>query len=366
MTFVHVAFLGGAAAIVVPIVLHLMMRQQPKHLEFPALRFIKLRETANRRQVRLRHWLLLAMRVAIIGLLALALARPSILASGMLGDQEAPLAAALVFDTNPRLQYRQQNKTRLEVAQETAGWLLPQFPAESDVAVIDSRSVSAAFAVDLGAARQRIERLNATSATQSLAAAIESGLKLVQECEKPRKELYVFTDLAKVAWSSDAMRDLSRQLKALSGVGVYVIDVGVADPTDFGLGELHFSGEVALEEQSAALAGGSGSRRRGRTARRGVVSCSIGNARAATVLRGRSSNSTEAGESQRADFALRGLGPGIHQGYLKIVGEDALPCDDTQWFTVQVRPSLASADRRPEPGRPRQPPTTHFFFEALR
>ena len=78
--------------------------------------------------------------MAVIVLLALALARPSILASGMLGDQEAPVAAALVFDTNPRMQYRQQNQTRLEVAQETAQWLLPQLPAESDVAVVDSRT----------------------------------------------------------------------------------------------------------------------------------------------------------------------------------------------------------------------------------
>src|SRR5215467_5097869 len=107
MTFLHVAFLGGTLAIAIPIVLHLVMRKQPKHLEFPALRFVKMREAANRRQVQLRHWLLLALRIAALLLLAIALARPSILASGMLADQEAPVAAALVFDTNPRMQYRQ-------------------------------------------------------------------------------------------------------------------------------------------------------------------------------------------------------------------------------------------------------------------
>ena len=40
MTFLHVAFLGGALAVAVPIILHLIMRKQPTHLEFPALRFI--------------------------------------------------------------------------------------------------------------------------------------------------------------------------------------------------------------------------------------------------------------------------------------------------------------------------------------
>ena len=68
----------------------------------------------------------------------------------MLGDQEAPAAAALVFDTNPRMQYRQQNRSRLEIAQETAQWLLPQFPPESDVAIVDSHAASAAFAGGAG------------------------------------------------------------------------------------------------------------------------------------------------------------------------------------------------------------------------
>ncbi|MBI3836331.1 MAG: BatA domain-containing protein [Planctomycetia bacterium] len=336
MTFLHVAFLGGALAVAVPIVLHLVMRQQPKHLEFPALRFIRLRQSANRRQMKFRHWLLLALRCLVIGLLALALARPSILATGMLGDQEAPVAAALVFDTNPRMQYRQQNKSRLEIAQETAQWLLPQLPAESDVAVVDSRSASAAFAVDLGAARQRIERLDAGTITQPLAAALESALKLVHENDKPRKEVYVFTDLTRATWSADAMRDLTRQLKENSGIGIYLIDVGIKDPSNFGLGEMHLSGQVLsknspLHLQADLLHSGAGGER-------SVELHLVDRDSAETSLRDQRQFTFRPGESQRTDFWLRGLAPGIHQGKLQLVGEDALSCDDVRWFTVEVRP----------------------------
>ena len=72
MAFMHAALLGGIALIAVPIVLHLIMRQKPKHLEFPALRFIKQRENSNRRRLRLRHLLLLLLRCAAIALLAFA------------------------------------------------------------------------------------------------------------------------------------------------------------------------------------------------------------------------------------------------------------------------------------------------------
>jgi hypothetical protein len=38
------------------------------------------------------------------------------------------------------------------------------------------------------------------------------------------------------------------------------------------------------------------------------------------------------------EFSLSGLPPGTHQGFVRIVGRDALPCDDVRYFTIDVRP----------------------------
>jgi hypothetical protein len=40
-------FLAGAALVVAPIVLHLVMRQKPRRLEFPALRLVARRQGAK-------------------------------------------------------------------------------------------------------------------------------------------------------------------------------------------------------------------------------------------------------------------------------------------------------------------------------
>ncbi|HEY2826049.1 MAG TPA: BatA domain-containing protein, partial [Pirellulales bacterium] len=128
LTFLTPLMLAGAVLVAAPIVLHMMMRQQPKHFVFPALRFIRQRNDANKRRLKLRHILLLLLRCGVIVLLALALARPSLQSAGLLGDQEAPVAAALVFDTSPRMQYRHQNQTRLEVAQEAAERVMTKLP----------------------------------------------------------------------------------------------------------------------------------------------------------------------------------------------------------------------------------------------
>src|SRR5438552_15837969 len=85
MAFVNLSLLLGGAFVAIPVVLHLIMRQRPKQLIFPALGFVHERRLANQRRLQLRHWLLLVLRCGAIGLLALALARPSV-ASGVLSS----------------------------------------------------------------------------------------------------------------------------------------------------------------------------------------------------------------------------------------------------------------------------------------
>src|SRR5664280_2141067 len=124
MTFVNLSLLAGSVLIAVPILLHLIMRRRPTLLEFPALRFIQKRHDMNRRRLRLRHLLLLLLRAGAIALLAFALARPSVKLAGAVGSQEAPVAAALVFDAAPRMEYRHDNQTRLEAGRDLGLWLL--------------------------------------------------------------------------------------------------------------------------------------------------------------------------------------------------------------------------------------------------
>ena len=52
MTFVHPLLLGGLALIGIPLLIHLMMRQKPKRLPFPAFRFLVQKHRSN--QTRLR------------------------------------------------------------------------------------------------------------------------------------------------------------------------------------------------------------------------------------------------------------------------------------------------------------------------
>jgi hypothetical protein len=297
MAFVNLSLLFGTGLIGIPILLHLVMRQQPRQMMFPAIRFIQRREETNRQTLKLRHWLLLLLRCAAVAAAAWALARPSVssalfgnwiiivVLSGMLllvglllviswvthrtrsllvglasiglialislifmvlttvgdshhplvGDREAPVAAVFLIDSSPRMQYRFNNDTRLDDAKGTADWLVRQLPGDSKVAVLDSRAITPVFSIDLATARKTIERVAATGAPRRLSDLLETGLLLFEQTDISRKELYVFTDLSVAAWRSDDPQRLQRMLQEADDISLYLIDVGVVDAKNLSL-----------------------------------------------------------------------------------------------------------------------------------
>jgi hypothetical protein len=420
MSFANAILLAGAALISVPILLHLLMRQQPKRIVFPAVRFIKQRQQSNRRRLRFRHLLLLTARCLAILLLVLAVARPSIppelvdrfvassvvgglaivallgvaaaywlqsrrwvfiatlviagiliatgaaLAVSWVGDRqqsnvaggvESPVAAALVFDTSPRLTYRHDDKERLDVAREMALWLVGQLPSESEIAVLNSRSDSSAFAIDRGAASKKIESLGPTAAGLILPQVVAEAVERVRESELEQREVYIFTDLAAVAWPVEETRKLAEVLKSGDDVRLYMIDVGVEKAVNFTLGNLDrfeesvpAGGTLSLQTDVASIGGG-GER---------IVELHefIPNEDGAlpakpndrpTRVRARRTVSVTSGNAQQVELTASGFSEGTTQGYLQLVGGDGLAWDDRRYFTVTVAPAKRILVASPKP-----------------
>ena len=76
--FINQPVLTLAALAAIPVILHFLLRHKPKKLLFPALRLIQLRKKNNIRRLRLKHLWLLLLRIAVIVLLVLAIARPTL------------------------------------------------------------------------------------------------------------------------------------------------------------------------------------------------------------------------------------------------------------------------------------------------
>src|SRR6478609_4735740 len=76
MNFLAPAFLGGLAAIAVPVIIHLIHRERKAVIEFPSLMFLERIPYRSVRRQKIRHLFLLILRCIAVALLVAAFARP--------------------------------------------------------------------------------------------------------------------------------------------------------------------------------------------------------------------------------------------------------------------------------------------------
>lgn len=314
----------GGLAVAVPVVLHFVMQPKPKPLAFPAIRFLVQSEAVSSRRLRIKHWLLLLARMLVVGLVALALAGPSVAenaaaawtmtgvagslalvtalmlaavwsirrtplllggvgaaflaaavwtiaslvvalrpdSSRLLGNPEEPVTAVLIVDTSPRMGYRRENRSHLEFAREEAAWVLSVLPPDSQISVIDSGDPESFFSVDLGAANRRLAGLEIVATQSGIGAALKSAAGLLKSAAHERREVYVLTDLAAAAWEN--VRGGPELLPA--GTGLFLIDVGTDRPANLGLANpapeaVRLTGNSSLSIETSVSATGAGGER---------------------------------------------------------------------------------------------------------
>ncbi|MCH2113583.1 MAG: BatA domain-containing protein [Pirellulales bacterium] len=344
MGFLTPVLLGGVALVALPVLLHLVMRRQPRKLAFPALQFVRRRQQANRRRMNLRNWLLLALRCLLVAGLAVALARPTLRRSGLHGKEGAPLAVALVVDNSHRMQYVHENKTRQRQAVEMAEWLVEQFPSDTEIAVVDRSRAATGFVVDKKTAEARLRHLEPEGSPRPLEDAVRGAIQLVTDRPDHRQEVFLFSDLSAVDWTKQALKSIKEVLDKSPDVRIFVVDVGVTHPRNISLGQLKLRSSILRPGQplhmdvSVRCIGSDEAQ---------LVELFLEGSSTEAVKRGQhhveltaspaGSNLTTTGQ---ATFELADLPLGIHQGYVRLAADDPLEVDNTRYFTVDVRPPV--------------------------
>ena len=191
MGFLAPAFLFGALAVGVPLYLHLLRRNTSTPMPFSSLMFFERRPQSAVQRRRLRYWLLLALRLAVLLMLALAFAEPY-LSRSIAGIVPEKLMLLVVDDS-----FSMRAGMRLEEAKRQA------------LAVLDQRrSSDRAQVLSLGAQVHVLTQ--ATQDTRSLREALESiqpgdsrasfgtlatVVRSIADSEKVPVDVHLFSDL---------------------------------------------------------------------------------------------------------------------------------------------------------------------------
>jgi hypothetical protein len=345
MTFVHPLLLGGLLLVGIPVVLHLIMQQKPKHMLFPAFRFLQERHRTNQRTLRLRHLLLLLLRILLIALICLALARPKLQsenAISIIGTGQ-PVAMVLLVDTSYSMDYKVAGRSRLDEAKRRVMELLADLPEGSRVAVFDSAEAGGEWSLRLAQARERAAALKPRFANAPLTRQLEQAYRLFDQLERERgtaeeplpRLLYLFSDRTQECW--DAAQ--AANMKQPDGVRAAFVDVGVEQPADVAIVSLEFPPQMHRDLPRQVFG----------TADRFVLRAGVrstgGECNTELVCRldkkeiARKPIVLDADQSKTIAFDIdcQALKVGYHEIEVELRSSDSLPFNNTRYATFQLR-----------------------------
>ncbi|MGA2035820.1 MAG: BatA and WFA domain-containing protein, partial [Thermoguttaceae bacterium] len=125
MSFAAPLFLLVGLAAAIPVVLHLVNRRRARQAVFPTLRFLKISVEQTRRRKRIHDVLLMLLRAAILLLIALGLAGPTVTKIRLLFGR-AHTAAVIVLDNSTSMGMADGARTRFETATAAAFRILDE------------------------------------------------------------------------------------------------------------------------------------------------------------------------------------------------------------------------------------------------
>jgi len=237
VSFLFPLYLLGAAAIAVPILLHLRRRPPKEHVEFGSLMFLEKTPERLTRRTRLEQLLLLALRCLALVLLALAFGRPFLESIRLPSEDESLVRAAILVDRSASMRREGLWDAAKAAAIEAAGRY--GNGAEVALALFDEQfhlaaDLPALAGLGPGARATAVERLLAGETSQpswlgtDLGAALTQAANLLLSADATRpadvREIVLIGD-----FQSGAKRDLLQENPWPEEVKVRCVPLAPAD-----------------------------------------------------------------------------------------------------------------------------------------
>jgi len=207
LQFLNPLMLFGLAAGLLPVLVHLLSRRRHDVVAWGAMQFLALGRS-ERRRVRLEQLLLLLIRTGLIGLLALALARPYL--SGVIGGQRftGPRRdVVLIIDGSYSMGWEGAGESPHVRAVEFAYNLLESLQQGDTVCLIDARerprTIIETGTRDFDRVRRALGDLPPPAGSSDLAEALFRATQLLSTGENVSREVVLLTDGQALPWHVD-------------------------------------------------------------------------------------------------------------------------------------------------------------------
>ncbi len=269
-------FFAGAAAMSVPIIIHLLARRRFKRVRWAAVAFLLAAEKKNRRRVKLEEWLLLALRCLAVLLIALLMARPFLSPSGIVASLSgrAQTERIILIDDSYSMAYVSEGTALFAHAKNSVRRLIALIREESpdDTVTIfrmtqpDSPLERSTYLDDRQTPEllARLESLSTTQLAMDPAEVVEQVAGFLSRSEDIiNAAVYVVSDFQKKDWlmeehnhdknGESVLQPLVRWSGDDHHLQVILIDVGVDEASNIAVTDIRVSGGQLVTGAEATL-----------------------------------------------------------------------------------------------------------------
>ncbi|MEA3187192.1 MAG: hypothetical protein QOD99_1022 [Chthoniobacter sp.] len=253
MAFLNPLLLWGAAAISVPILIHLLMNRKVRSVTWAAMRFLQNAVQRNQHRMNLEDILLLLLRCAVLIFLALALARPALRKAGFNFGGAGGETAVIVLDNSYSMGHSDGVSTRFQKGQIAAEQALDALPIGSSVAVFLISDVVQPVipepTSDLNLARKILRDARLCDRGTDAEPALQKALETLGKQTKPRKTVYLITDNQVVEWKN--LAEIRKMIDAAKAAQVQtrVVLVGSKEEHNLAITDLRLASALSPVNQ---------------------------------------------------------------------------------------------------------------------
>lgn len=208
--FVHPAIAAAAAGTaLLPILIHLINRRRYRRVEWAAMSFLLAANRRSKRRIRIEHWLLMLLRILVVVVLGLAVARPYLPASPISILGTARSHHVILLDNSRSMNARDEaGGTGFQRASAAARKLIDALPHGDPVSLITlARPATAVIdhpAYDRRFLRDKIRKITPTQRATDTVGGLGLALGMIRESRAAASNphVHVISDLPARDWST--------------------------------------------------------------------------------------------------------------------------------------------------------------------
>ncbi|CAN5468846.1 BatA domain-containing protein [soil metagenome] len=248
MSFLNPLFLIALISIGIPLLIYLLNIRKPKRIRFSTLAFFDSLKSSSLRKIKLKRWLLLALRTLAVAALALALAKPFLPSGFGLISEGEPAVVGIMLDNSPAMNQIDRNGPYIEQAKELASDIigLQDYDNRFAVNIAHGESLSLPL-LSKSAAEREIQQVETANAGNYLAQNMQNLIGQLKNAPEPNKILYIITDGRES--QLEALRELYGDDR-YEDLHVKLIKLGEAEPSNTGIRDV----EVRTSDDGNLLA----------------------------------------------------------------------------------------------------------------